>query len=322
MGTSFNGRCSRGNICKQRIQVSRNSIHQSTQASEFKNLNCTPPFKTQLLKWIGNKQKFAHEIIAHFPSSYATYREPFLGSGAVMATLGPKRAVGSDAFPPLIEIWQALSRDRDALKEWYRVRYARYMDGDRVMQYEKIKASYNQRPNGPDLLFLSRSCYGGVVRFRKKDGYMSTPCGAHKPISPQSFARRVDIWAHRIEGARFELADFTKSMAQARPGDLVYCDPPYSDSQTILYGAQQFRLQNLFDAVRDCKKRGVYVAVSLDRSKKSGRRQCTVDLPDGLFQQDISVNTGRSMLRRFQMGGETLEEEQVQDRLLLTFPPR
>jgi DNA adenine methylase len=64
--------------------------------------------------------------------------------------------------------------------------------GSKVEVYEQIKASYNKSPNGADLLFLTRSCYGGVVRFRKADGYMSTPCGIHNPISPQSFARRVD----------------------------------------------------------------------------------------------------------------------------------
>ena len=41
------------------------------------------PFHTQLLKWIGNKQRFAHEIAAYFPTDVKTYFEPFLGSGAV-----------------------------------------------------------------------------------------------------------------------------------------------------------------------------------------------------------------------------------------------
>jgi len=62
------------------------------------------PFQTGLLKWIGNKQRFAHDIAAHFPSDFGTYYEPFIGSGAVMATLSPSKAVGSDCFSPLIEI--------------------------------------------------------------------------------------------------------------------------------------------------------------------------------------------------------------------------
>ena len=37
------------------------------------------PFKTQLLKWIGNKQRFAHEIISYFPEAWGAYHEPFWG---------------------------------------------------------------------------------------------------------------------------------------------------------------------------------------------------------------------------------------------------
>ena len=47
------------------------------------------PFKTQLLKWIGNKQRFAHEIVSLFPERFGAYYEPFLGSGAVLGTLNP-----------------------------------------------------------------------------------------------------------------------------------------------------------------------------------------------------------------------------------------
>ena len=124
------------------------------------------PFKTQLLKWIGNKQKFAHEIISHFPHRFGTYHEPFLGSGGVMATLAPPRGRGSDTYGPLVEIWQTLAADPARLKHWYRSRWELYHDGDREVQYERIKASYNAKPNGADLLFLCRACYGGVVRFR------------------------------------------------------------------------------------------------------------------------------------------------------------
>jgi len=77
------------------------------------------PFKLQLLKWIGNKQRFAHEIASFFPTEFNKYFEPFLGSGAVLATLAPKQAIGSDIFHPLMEIWQTLHDNPNLLKEWY-----------------------------------------------------------------------------------------------------------------------------------------------------------------------------------------------------------
>lgn len=277
------------------------------------------PFKAQLLKWIGSKQRFAHEIVSYFPQKFGKYVEPFLGSAAVLATLAPQRALASDAFEPLIEIWRTLHDDVDLLIQWYSDRRQAMMEGDKVAEYEKIKASYNRKPNGADFLFLCRSCYGGVVRFRKADGYMSTPCGAHTPIPVESFARRAIEWRHRTRGAEFRLMDYAAAMKTAARGDLVYCDPPYRDSQAILYGAQTFDLLELFESIRECKQRGAFVALSIDGTKRSGNRICDIPIPSGLFKREVSVNCGRSMLRRFQMGGQTLEGELVADRLLLTY---
>lgn len=277
------------------------------------------PLSRQLLKWVGNKQRFAHEIASYFPPVFGTYFEPFLGSGAVLGTLAPKRAMGSDLFAPLMEIWQALREAPDTLKQWYADRWNVASKEGRVDGYEKIRASYNERPNGADLLFLCRACYGGVVRFRQADGYMSTPCGIHAPISPKEFARRVDEWHFRTGGSTFCLMDYQDVMELAEPGDLIYCDPPYAHSQSILYGAQSFDLARLFAATDRCKSRGVRVALSIDGSKRSGDLLCKINLPQGLFEREIFVNCGRSMLKRFQMNGQSLESEVVADRLLLTY---
>ena len=277
------------------------------------------PFKSQLLKWVGNKQRFAHEIASYFPAKFGTYFEPFLGSGAVVATLAPERAVGSDNFGPLMEIWKALKSDPRMLKQWYAERWHAMMSGERATEYEKIKASYNAEPSGADLVFLCRSCYGGVVRFRKVDGYMSTPCGPHMPISPDAFSQRVDVWHQRTIGTDFVLMDYREAFDMAKPKDLIYCDPPYSNSQTILYGAQSFSLEQLFEDIDRCKSRGVYVALSIDGTKRSGNLVCDVPVPQGLFEQEAFVDCGRSMLKRFQMEGRTLESEAVTDRLLLNY---
>jgi DNA adenine methylase len=272
-----------------------------------------------LLKWIGNKQKFANEIISYLPKQYGTYFEPFLGSGAVLAHLAPQRAVASDAFGPLIEIWRMLHSDTEQLIRWYSERHALVAKMGKVEAYEHVKASYNARPNGADLLFLSRLCYGGVVRFRKADGYMSTPCGPHKPMPPANFAERARIWAARTARVEFMHADFEVVMDAAKDGDVCYLDPPYADSQTIIYGAQTFNLPRLFDTIGRAKQRGVRVALSLDGTKKSGDKHVALPIPEGLFEREVYVQLGRSMLRRFQMDGQTLESEHVSDRLLLTY---
>jgi len=96
------------------------------------------PFKPQLLKWIGNKQRFAHEIASYFPDDFGAYHEPFLGSGAVLATLAPKRGFASDVFPPLMEIWQTLKKSPATLKRWYAERYAAATSEGKKPGYERI----------------------------------------------------------------------------------------------------------------------------------------------------------------------------------------
>ena len=276
------------------------------------------PPKGQLLKWVGSKQRFAAQICATFPQQIGSYFEPFIGSASVAATLAPGRAVAADALLPLIQIWQTLQGDLPLLLHWYSERWHQLMAGDKVPVYLELRRRYSQERNPADLLFLLRACYGGVVRFAK-DGSMNTPCGIHRPIAPDEFARRALLWRQRLQGVRFVHSDFEPIIDQAGPGDLVYCDPPYADSQNALYGAQAFSLDRLFAALARAKQRGAHVALSIDGTKRSGAKNCAVAVPVGLFATDRPVVVGRSMLRRFQLGGQTLEHEVVADRLLLTW---
>lgn len=283
-----------------------------------KYLTYYPP-KTQLLKWIGNKQKFAKEITSFFPTDYIRYFEPFLGSGAVLATVAPKMGFGSDNFQPLVDIWKTLKKNPTELIEWYESRRSLISNGNKEEVYEKIKESFNKNKNGADFLFLSRACYGGVIRFRQRDGFMSTPCGVHNPITVESFKKRVFEWYERTKGSEFECLDYKEAFAESKVGDLVYCDPPYTHSQAILYGAQEFRLDELIAEIDNAKTRGVKIALSIDGSKKSGKMLCEIKLPKNLFEREVFVRLGGSMLKRFQIAGDVLNNEDVSDRLLLTY---
>ncbi len=92
-----------------------------------------------------------------------------------MATYRPKIGIGSDVFQPLIEIWQELAQDPESLKNWYRTRREQIKGDNKKAVYDSVLSSFNQSHNGPDFIYLTRSCYGGIVRFRRSDGYMSTP---------------------------------------------------------------------------------------------------------------------------------------------------
>ncbi len=278
------------------------------------DLHTRPP---QLLKWIGSKHRSALTIARFVPESFGTYFEPFLGGGAVLGTVSPARGVAGDILAPLIAIWRAAQSSPKELVDAYADRWHQYVR-DPQATYNHVRARYNRNPNRDDLLFLCRSCYGGVVRFTR-EGTMSTPIGAHTPISPQALRMRSDEWRSRLRGTKFVIHGFEATMADARVGDVVYCDPPYSHTQAILYGAQTFTLERLFAAIESAVRRGAKVLLSLDGTKKSGKVNLHSDLPAGLFQRQVLLGQGGSMLRRFQKRGKSVHDERVEDRLLLTW---
>jgi DNA adenine methylase len=112
-----------------------------------------------------------------------------------------------------------------------------------------------------------------------------------------SLSKRVDEWVRRSRNTEFLQTDYANAMDLAKKGDLIYCDPPYTDTQSIFYGAQAFDLRNLFDVIARCKARCVFVALSMNGTKRSGNKNCVIDIPDGLFEHEATVNCGRSMLK-------------------------
>ena len=281
-----------------------------------------------LLKWIGNKQRFASIIVANMPTTFNNYYEPFLGSGAVLAELLMQddtslyphfnHAYGSDILPFLIDIFRSVKENPNKIIEYYSKEISSYYENP-AEQYELIRNRFNQDHNAFDFCLLSRTCYSGVIRFRKADGYMSTPKGPHNPIKPSVFANRVALWSNLIHKADFYTESFEKAMAKPQQGDVIYCDPPYTHSQSIIYGAQDFNINILWNKIAECKDRGAYVMLSINGSRESKKKDISIDIPTGLFDRELTVNCGTSMIDRLQNSGKDMVDEVVHDKLLLTW---
>lgn len=108
-------------------------------------------------------------------------------------------------------------------------------------------------------------------------------------------------------------------MDKAKEGDVVYCDPPYTHSQSIIYGAQDFNIDTLFQKITECKQRGVKVILSINGMKNSKKTDISVTPPGGLFERKLLVNCGTSMIDRLQNNGKHMEDKKVDDQLLLTW---
>lgn len=281
-----------------------------------------------LLKWIGNKQRFAETIISYMPEVFNDYYEPFLGSGAVMAQLLEadrsrmyphfEHAYGSDLLPFLIEIFQIVKADPSKLTDYYDKEISKYYENPDEC-YLQIRDRFNTDHNALDFCLLSRTCYSGVIRFRKADGYMSTPRGPHKPIAPSTFSKRLNIWSDLLEKASFRCESFDMAMDRAKAGDVVYCDPPYTHSQSIIYGAQAFDIDMLWKKIRECKGRGVKVILSINGTRESKKKDISVVAPSDLFEREIYIDCGKSMIDRLQNSGQEMKNEEVHDKLCLTW---
>ena len=92
------------------------------------------------LKWAGGKQALAPLLAPLFPSlDRRTYREPFLGGGAMFFHLRPKRAVLSDALADLIATYEVV---RDAPAELLE-RLERLQDEHSDTRFYEVREQFN-----------------------------------------------------------------------------------------------------------------------------------------------------------------------------------
>ena len=52
---------------------------------------------------------------------------------------------------------------------------------------------------------------------------------------------------------------------------------------------------------------------------ESQKKDISVEIPEGLFERELLVNCGTSMIDRLQNSGKEMENEVVHDKLLLTW---
>ena len=148
---------------------------------------------------------------------------------------------------------------------------------------------------------------------------MSTPRGPHKPIQPETFKKRLFMWNELLQKADFSCKDFSEAMDLPTYGDVVYCDPPYTHSQSIIYGAQSFDIEILWKKIEECKDRGAKVILSINGKRESKKKDISIIPPAGLFERMLFIDCGTSMIDRLQHTGEEMKEKKVDDQLLLTW---
>ena len=217
------------------------------------------------VKWAGGKRQLLSEIRKYVPKRINTYYEPFLGGGAVLFDLQPKKYIVNDINAEMINVYRTVKSDVDSLiselrkhkneaEYFYKVR-----ELDRSTEFKKL----GDFERAARIIYLNKTCFNGLFRVNSQ-GYFNVPFGSYKnpDIVNEITLRAVNKYLTQTDGTVLN-GDFVEAVETANKGSFVYFDPPYdpvSDSSSFTgytldgFGKnEQYRLKELCD---DLNKRG------------------------------------------------------------------
>lgn len=183
-----------------------------------------------ILKWVGGKRQLLPEIRTHIPKKISTYYEPFIGGGAVLFDLQPKKAVINDTNSELINLYKVVKYDVEALiKE-----LANHKNEEdyfyEVRAWDRDHTFYQQLTDiqrAARIHYLNKTCYNGLFRVNQA-GQFNAPFGRYKnPNIKNEITLKAVSEYFNSANIKFENTDFVEAIKGIRKGAFVYFDPPY-----------------------------------------------------------------------------------------------
>jgi len=249
-------------------QNPNNTIRPAGRLRTTRRTGVTPrPF----LKWVGGKTQLLDQIFSELPESIGNYHEPFMGGGAVFfglfrtRRLARKRANLSDINQELVDTYQAIKVEVDSVIE---ALGEHHYESD---YYYEVRAqdpwSMSRPERAARMIYLNRCGFNGLYRVNKK-GQFNVPFGRYvNPlICDEANLRQV---SKALQRATIRHTGFESIVERAKPGDLVYFDPPYvplsETSNFVSYakdGFSQGDQEKLAQIVEELSKNDVHVILS------------------------------------------------------------
>lgn len=249
-----------------------------------------------LIKWTGSKRSQAEAIASFFPQSrHGRYFEPFLGGGA-MLYYGARHfamAFASDIYAPLIDLWKSVKEDPRAVIERYTDDWTKLQE-DFPNHFFRVRTRFNNAPSGQDLLFLSRTCVNGIIRFNGRGQFNNSIHLSRRGMKPQMFESIIKRWKPAVSRTEFSAHDFSTIAEEARPGDFVYLDPPYANSHNRY--ARNLDLPRFLGFLHKLNSKDVQWALSFDGFR--GSEDLTYELPKDLYKFHTTLHSGHSAVQK------------------------
>lgn len=192
-----------------------------------KNLLLSP-----VLKWVGGKRQLLNDIIPMIPKKYSTYVEPFIGGGAVLFELQPKKAIINDYNTELINVYTVIRdypeelicelkfhKENNTSEHFYSVR-----EYDRNPE---IFSSLTPVQKAARVIYLNKTCFNGLYRVNSA-GQFNSPYGKYKnPNIVNEIVIRAMSKYFNENNIIIKNGDFKDALKNLRKGAFVYLDPPY-----------------------------------------------------------------------------------------------
>lgn len=247
------------------------------------------------LKWAGNKFRILDKVQQRLPAGRRLV-EPFAGSGAVFLNTDYDSYLLCDSNRDLIELY-ALIKDQG---ETF-ISFARSLFTDRNNAPERfyaLREEFNhceeREKRAALFVYLNRHGYNGLCRYNAKGGF-NVPFGRYKrPYFP---ADEMLAFHHKAQQAKFLHQDFETTFRQSRPGDVIYCDPPYvplsNSANFTSYSAGGFTLEQqsrLAELSENAAAKGIPVLISNHNTPYAREIYANARLHKFFVQRYISCN--------------------------------
>lgn len=273
-----------------------------------------------IVKWAGGKQQMLEHLLAKAPKKYNRYIEPFVGGGALFFALAPNDAVIADSNPELINLYEVVAHDVEALIAWLQT-----YKTDRQTFYD-VRA---QRPEelsdverAARFVYLNRTCFNGLYRVNKR-GQFNVPYGKYKNprICDDAGLRAA---SRVLANATILRGDYAAILEQCGfDGDLVFLDPPYLPiseySDFKRYTKDQFREEDhrkLADVAAMLCERGAHVLLTNSNHELVYQLYKPFDIE--VVQTRRNIN---SVASRRGIGEDVIVDIKPRRRMLITVVP-
>lgn len=223
------------------------------------------PGPKPFLKWVGGKRQLLSQLLPHIPQPIQRYHEPFVGGGALFFALQPRQAFLSDLNPRLVRTWSAVRDNVEALIEVLST-YPHDKDFFLTQRQTPIDTASDVEV-AAWMIYLNKTAYNGLYRVNRSNQF-NVPFGRY--VNPTICdAPNLRACSKALSTTEVFHAPFTSVQDRARPGDLVYFDPPYvplsTTSSFTSYTMDSFSTEDqvaLRDLALSLKSRGVHVLLS------------------------------------------------------------